>query len=143
MCEQIFYLRQRVALNKLKKHINKFGVPQSYVEVLDLGEEQFDRKLKKGEEYYYYSGGIQDNTRDFCRYMLKVDKVYSKSEIDFMSDMIGFDIFKYVPGPVRPKGGPGGPNCKHKWVRFRGKFISTPAATDRQIKTLIERHIFA
>jgi hypothetical protein len=144
MCEQLFNLRQTVALNKLKKVIInwRIGVPQENIEVILDNENQFDRKLKDSEEYYYYSGAISDNTRDFCKYMLKVDKVYSKAEIDFMSKMIGFNIFEYVPGPIMPKGGPGGPNCKHKWTRFRGKFISTPAATDRQIKTLIERHIF-
>lgn len=143
MNQKIFNLSQGRALAKLKKIISKHGAKQEYFEVLEIEpKEEFDRSLKKGEEYYYYNGEVSDNTRDFCKYMLRVDKVYSKAEIDFMSRMIGFNIFKYTPGEIMPKGGPGGPNCKHSWVRFRGNRISSPAATDNQIKTLITKHIF-
>lgn len=95
-----------------------------------------------GDEFYYYSGPVGEDTRDFCRYMLRVDKVFSRAEIDFMSRMMGYNVFQYEPGPVMPEGGPGGPNCKHKWIRFRGKFISTPAPTDSQITSLINKNIF-
>lgn len=113
----------------------------AYEIITDRTEMAKDRPAT-GDEFYYYSGPVSDDTRDFCRYMLRVDKVFSRAEIDFMSRMMGYNVFEYVPGPIMPNGGPGGPNCKHRWIRFRGKFISTPAPTDSQITSLINKNIF-
>ena len=67
---------------------------------------------------YRYSGGISDNSREFCVKMIKANKVYRKEDINAMSSMEvnkgwgpeganTYDIFLYK----------GGGDCHHKWVR--------------------------
>lgn len=135
-------------LNHIKLHkllnSNKFGVSKSKVEAFELlsDKQEFkDITVKKGDEYYVYTGPAAE--RDFCVYMLKIDKVFSKEEINTLSTLMGYDVFEYEPGPIMKDGGPGGPNCKHKWRRFRGKFIiSGNVPTNRQIDVLISKNIF-
>jgi hypothetical protein len=101
-----------------------------------------DIPVKKGDEYYVFDGPAAE--RDFCVYMQKIDKVFSIEDINTLSTIMGYDVFEYQPGPIMKEGGPGGPNCKHKWRRFRGKFIiSGNVPTSRQIDALIRRSVFA
>ena len=122
---------------------NDFGTPKSKIIAYELIDcHQFkDIPVVPGEEYYVYAGPPAE--RDFCVYMLKIDKVFSRTEIDVLSTLMGYDVFEYEPGPVMKKGGPGGPNCKHKWRRFRGKFIiSGNVPKSSQIDALVRRSIF-
>lgn len=145
--EKLLRIKQAVTNVKLKSLLSskKFGVPKSFVEAYELidGKQSFkDVQVRKGDEYYVYSG--PEAERDFCRFMLKIDKVFSKEDINTLSTLMGYDVFEYEPGPVMPEGGPGGPNCKHKWRRFRGKFIiSGNVPTNRQIDVLVNKSIFA
>ena len=70
----------------------------------------------EGEIKYRYSGPVAQ--RDFCRAMLRLNKVYTKQEIDRMSGLnpgfgprgtSTYDIFKYK----------GGPNCQHYFEQVR------------------------
>ena len=121
----------------------QFGVNQSNVEVLAYGDEyktmMADRSAV-GQDFYYYAGPIAE--RDFCVTIQRIDKVFSIDEINAISTLTGYDVFKYEPGPIMKKGGPGGPNCKHYWIKFRGKFINTPAPTNRQISNIVNNSIF-
>ena len=82
-------------------------------------------KAKKSEDdkalfkvRYRYTGGVRDNTRDFCRVLFNAKKIYRKEDIQSMDNV-----------PVNAgfgKGGTdtysiwlykGGPNCYHKWTR--------------------------
>ena len=67
---------------------------------------------------YRYDGGVTDETRDFCKAMVKANKVYRKEDIVRMSSQAvnagwgpegadTYDIFKYK----------GGGACHHKWMR--------------------------
>ena len=69
---------------------------------------------------YRYTGRLQANSRDFCRAMIALGKVYTKNEIDAMSRIpfqpgMGpngtntYDIFKYK----------GGVKCQHFWEKLR------------------------
>lgn len=107
------------------------GRDKRFVEAYEILKDEFDRALEEGETYYYYIGPDDEKTRDFCKYMLKLDKVFSSDEILFMSERLGYSVAQYK----------GSYNCRHRWVRFRGKFILTPAPTNRQIENLIERNI--
>ena len=144
--DRIFQIRQALRNVYLKKKLlsKEFGVPKSHVEALYLFNEKEtfkDIPVDPAEQYYVYTGPAAE--RDFCVYMLKIDKVFSRTDIDTLSTLMGYDVFEYQPGPVMKKGGPGGPNCKHKWRRFRGKFIiSGNVPTDRQINSLISKSIF-
>lgn len=99
------------------------GIPRNQVEALN---EEFDRKPKSGEAYYYYTGPDDEKTRKFCKTLLKLDKVISETEINALSSLTGYDVLEYR----------GSYNCRHKWVRFRGKIISTPPLTTRQLDNL-------
>lgn len=69
---------------------------------------------------YRYTGPLQANSRDFCRAMIALGKIYKKTEIDTMSRI-----------PFQPGMGPGGTNtysifdykggvaCKHYWEQLR------------------------
>lgn len=108
------------------------GFNKNNIEAFELIPDTFaDRDLVPGETYYYYIGPDDDKTRAFCKYLLKLDKVFSMDDINFMSERLGYDV-KFYKGAY---------NCRHKWVRFRGKFIIGNPPTNRQINTLIEKNI--
>jgi hypothetical protein len=71
---------------------------------------------EEGEIKYRYAGPVAQ--RVFCRAMLRLNKVYTREEIDQMSGFNpgfgargsnSYDIFKYK----------GGPNCQHYWEQVR------------------------
>lgn len=88
---------------------------------------------------YQYTGNPSPE-RDFCRAMMRANKVYRKEDLDAMSSQVvnaGFgeggantyDIFKFK----------GGPRCHHKWVRktyvSARKNASIGSADSNQIST--------
>lgn len=105
------------------------GIPKSQIE--EIKEEFADRPVKKGENYYYYSGPLDEKTRPFCKQMLAYDKVVSETDIDILSNYLDYDVKLYK----------GSYNCRHKWVKFRGKRISTPELTIPQIRKLVSKGI--
>lgn len=125
MCKRILRLSQEYTL---LRELRKIGIERSKVEEIT---DSFDRLPKKGEEYYYYSGPLDEKTRDFCKKMLQLDKVFSKKEIDKLSGYLNYDVLEFV----------GAYNCRHQWVRFRGREIATPPPTVKQINDLIRAGI--
>lgn len=121
MCKQLIRLSQEYTL---LRELKKIGIERSKIEEIP---ETFDRLPKKGEEYYYYMGPLDEKTRDFCRKMLQMDKVFSKKEIDKLSRYLNYDVLEFV----------GAYNCRHQWVRFRGREIPTAPPTVKQINDLI------
>lgn len=101
--------------------------------VEQFSSEFASRKPEEGEDYYYYSGPLDEKTRPFCVKMLKLDKVFSNRDIDILSNYLNYDVQQYK----------GSYNCRHKWIRFRGKIISTPEPTVGQIRDLISKGIKA
>jgi hypothetical protein len=122
--KQIRQIKQEFAIYNLLVS-NRFGLKRNQVE--ELKEEFATRKPEPGEAYYYYSGPLDDKTRPFCKMMLKIDKVFSQEEIDKISEELNYDVLEFK----------GAYNCRHKWIRFRGKIISTPKPTMREIRKLI------
>jgi hypothetical protein len=72
---------------------------------------------------YKYHGKIKDNTREFCKQMIKADKLYRKEDIISMDNQVvnagwglsgadKYSIWKF-------KGGGG---CNHKWRRLTFRF---------------------
>lgn len=108
--------------------LSKIGIKRSKVQELT---EDFDRAAKKGTAYYYYMGPMDEKTRPFCRKMLEMDKVFSQSEIDKLSSYLNYDVLEFV----------GAYNCRHQWVRFRGKEIPSAPPTVKQINDLIRSGI--
>ena len=100
------------------------GIPRSSVQEINI--EMASRKADPDEEYYWYNGPMDKRNRYFCHEMLVLDKVFQKYEIDYLSKKLGYDVFNY-------KGSFG---CRHSWIRFRGKIISTPEPTIGQLQKL-------
>lgn len=105
--------------------LQKYGVKRSSVE--QITEEFANRTPEEGRQYWYYSGPLDDKTRAFCKRMLTIAKVFSDEEIQKISDELNYDVLQFN----------GAYNCRHSWIRFRGKIISTPAPTVRDIRKLI------
>lgn len=109
--------------------LSRYGVPADTVEILP--ELMANRKPEPGETYYYYVGPNDEKTREFCKHVLTIDKVFSLTDIEIMSNYLNYDVLKYK----------GSYNCRHSWVRFRGKSISTPEPTTNQIRSLVRKGI--
>lgn len=86
-----------------------------------------ERKPEPGQVYYYYNGPLDDKTRPFCRRLLVMDKVFSKEQIDYVSEELGYDVLVEC----------GLYNCRHQWIRFIGRVILTPPPTVREVRKLI------
>jgi len=81
---------------------------------------------------YRYVGGVSDNTRDFCKAMIKANKIYRKEDIIAMGEQAvnegwgpegadTYSIWLYK----------GGGSCGHKWVRetyLRKSDVNSPLA---------------
>jgi len=109
---------------EILQFVKKYGIPRWQIE--EVKEEFADRKPQEGMNYYYYVGPNDEKTRPFCKQMLKYDKVVSELDIEILSNYLNYDVKEYK----------GSYNCRHNWVKFRGKRISTPELTVRQIKRL-------
>lgn len=136
------YLKIRHNQRQLLKKLSEpnFGLSSKQVERLSeeihLSENFADRKPKEGETYYYYSGPLDEKTRPFCKRILEMDKVFASIDIEILSNYLGYDVFD-SSGTF----GPGAFNCRHHWVKFKGKRIFTPPVTVRQIKDLVSKGI--
>lgn len=115
--------------HELFKFISERGISRKDIEELPI--ELANRKPEPGVTYYYYTGPLDDKTRPFCKKVLSLDKVLSEVDIDILSNYLDYDVKKYK----------GSYNCRHNWVRFRGKRISTPELTITQIRDLVKRGI--
>ena len=93
---------------------NKYGIKIDSSKVFGSVE---SINLRKGEEIRYRYEGATPQRR-FCRELIRIDKFYTKEEIDVMSfsgrnkkfghNGQSYSIWKYK----------GGVNCKHKWVSY-------------------------
>lgn len=112
----------------LLKLLRESGISRSKVEEIP---EEFGRKPSKGQTYYYYTGPLDDKTRPFCAQILKMDKVFSEKEINKISKLLGYDVLEDK----------GAYNCRHNWVKFRGKEISGTKPTVKEMNDLIRKGI--
>jgi DNA-binding Lrp family transcriptional regulator len=55
---------------------------------------------------------IIPTTRDFCRRLIKMDKFYSRSDIETMSQRLGYSVWDRRGGWYGNK-----PSCRHRWVQ--------------------------
>ena len=69
------------------------------------------KQIDPNTTFYYYTGPLDEKTREFCAFMLLQGKFYSDDEMDYLSDLLGYDVYLYL----------GSFNCRHNWVRARIK----------------------
>jgi len=60
---------------------------------------------------------IIDTTRDFCRRLIQLDRVYSRKEIEQISQRLGYSVWQRRGGFYHnPRTGVTTPYCRHRWV---------------------------
>jgi hypothetical protein len=59
---------------------------------------------------------VIDTTRDFCRTLIKLNKLYTRQDIDQMSSIMGFSVWERRGGwYTLPGTGISRPSCRHIW----------------------------
>jgi DNA-binding MarR family transcriptional regulator len=94
-------------------------------ELTDLGKSQKSARKPLAEISIRYSyevspglgAPIISNTRDFCRRLISLDRIYSRAEIEQISQRLGYSVWKRRGGFYHnPKTGVTTPYCRHRWV---------------------------
>jgi hypothetical protein len=58
---------------------------------------------------------VLKTTRDFCKEILSEDKLYTRNEIEQMSNEVGYSVFIHTGGFWNDEGTIK-PHCRHQWV---------------------------
>ncbi len=59
---------------------------------------------------------IIEGTRDFCRKLIGLDKLYSRSDIETISERVGYSVWDRRGGWWTEPDGEHSPSCRHIWV---------------------------
>jgi ribosomal protein S25 len=63
-----------------------------------------------------YSNKDKATSREFCKYLLQANKMYSRSEIEQMSARLGYSVWDRRGGWWTQPDGDHSPSCRHRWV---------------------------
>jgi hypothetical protein len=64
---------------------------------------------------YSYEGPRDDRNRPFCRKLLELDRLYSRSEIETISQRLGYSVWDRRGGWWTKPDGTHSPSCRHHW----------------------------
>lgn len=64
---------------------------------------------------YSYEGPVDNRNRPFCAKMMKLNRLYSRAEIEQISQRLGYSVFDRRGGFWRHKDGTTTPYCRHRW----------------------------
>lgn len=103
------FIMERNVLELIQR--KDFGVRFKEGYVIEVLEPNQFANIDPNESFYYYTGPLDEHTRDFCRKALEIDKFFRQEDIDKLSSKAGYDVDLYM----------GSFNCRHKWVRARIK----------------------
>lgn len=79
-------------------------------ELINL-EVRYSYEVKAG-----LGAAIIDGTRDFCRELIDLDRLYTRAEIDRLSNEVDLDVWRYRGGwYTNPRTGVTTPACRHEW----------------------------
>jgi len=59
---------------------------------------------------------INHPSREFCKYLMEANKMYSRSEIEQMSARLGYSVWDRRGGWWTQPNGSHSPSCRHEWV---------------------------
>lgn len=77
-----------------------------------------DAKIPPSQVFvkYSYEGPVDNRNRPFCAKMMSLDRLYSRAEIETISQRLGYSVFDRRGGFWTRKGGnETTPYCRHKW----------------------------
>lgn len=63
-----------------------------------------------------YSNANKSTSREFCKYLLQANKMYSRAEIEQMSARLGYSVWDRRGGWWTKPDGDHSPSCRHRWV---------------------------
>jgi DNA-binding MarR family transcriptional regulator len=63
-----------------------------------------------------YSNVDKSTSREFCKYLLQANKMYSRAEIEQMSARLGYSVWDRRGGWWTQPDGDHSPSCRHRWV---------------------------
>ena len=100
--------------------ISKVGVdeiiertlPKPLSEITDRTPRTLEQRIM-----YSYEGPRDNRNRDFCRRLLDMDKFYSRSDIETMSQRLGYSVWDRRGGWWTKPNGVASPSCRHRWVQ--------------------------
>jgi hypothetical protein len=64
---------------------------------------------------YSYEGPQDNRNRPFCARMMQLNRLYSRAEIETISQRLGYSVFDRRGGFWTHKNGETTPYCRHKW----------------------------
>lgn len=78
-------------------------------------EVMFEYRLKPDAPALVEGG----KSRDFCSTLMALNRVYTREDIDFISGVEGYDVFKHRGGWYHnPTTGKNEPSCRHEWAQI-------------------------
>ena len=109
----------------ISSEINKNGATVISRELTEDGKVQKKARKPLAEISIRYSYEVSpglgeriiDTTRDFCRRLIQLDRIYSRKEIEQISQRLGYSVWQRRGGFYHnPKTGVTTPYCRHRWV---------------------------
>lgn len=88
----------RDIVEKIKPKTTEFLIRYSY-------------EWKKG-----FNNSDKSSSREFCKYLLSANKMYSRAEIEQMSARLGYSVWDRRGGWWTKPNGEHSPSCRHQWV---------------------------
>jgi ribosomal protein S25 len=88
----------RDIVEKIKPKTTEFLIRYSY-------------EWKKG-----FNNSDKSSSREFCKYLLSANKMYSRAEIEQMSARLGYSVWDRRGGWWTMPNGEHSPSCRHQWV---------------------------
>jgi hypothetical protein len=64
---------------------------------------------------YSYEGPVDNRNRPFCAKMMELDRLYTRKDIENISEKLGYSVFDRRGGFWRHKDGIITPYCRHRW----------------------------
>jgi DNA-binding Lrp family transcriptional regulator len=87
-------------------------MPEPLSELTDKKPRTFEQRIM-----YSYEGPKDSRNRDFCRRLLDMDKFFSRSDIETMSQRLGYSVWDRRGGWWTKPDGERSPSCRHRWVQ--------------------------
>lgn len=104
------YLSRQVMQLNLKGVLNGWKFTDASKFALEV---RYSYEVKAG-----LGAPVIETTRDFCRELIDLDRLYTREEIERLSIAVGRDIWRYRGGwYTNPDTGVTTPSCRHEWVQ--------------------------